>query len=61
VYPDLLPAKFTLEDAKRVRKQQGLSPKRASRMISTWKIRKYVFQISVLKKAQAYLDKTNKK
>ena len=50
MYPDLLPAKFTLEDAKRVRKQQGLSPKRASRMISTWKIRKYVFQNSVLKK-----------
>jgi hypothetical protein len=37
---------FTIEDAKRVRKQQGLDAGRAARMIATWKARKYVFQIS---------------
>ena len=45
---ELLPDEFTIEDAKRVRKQQGLDAGRAARMIATWKARKYVFQISVL-------------
>ena len=42
VFLDLLPAKFTLVDAKRVRQQQGLSPERASRLSSptTWLRRK---------------------
>ena len=43
---ELLPDEFTIEDAKRVRKQQGLDAGRAARMIATWKARKYVFQIS---------------
>ena len=43
---DLLPDEFTLDDAKRVRMQQGMSTDRTMKMISTWKSRQYVFQIS---------------
>ena len=43
---DLLPEEFTLEDAKRVRRQMGMDTERAIKMIRTWKSREYVFQIS---------------
>ena len=43
---ELLPDEFTVEDAKRVRQQQGLDTKRTNQMISTWKSRSYVCQIS---------------
>ena len=37
---------FWGDDAKRVRQQQGLEASRAGKMISTWKTRKHVIQIS---------------
>ncbi|MBQ5937800.1 MAG: hypothetical protein IJL50_08175 [Bacteroidaceae bacterium] len=45
---ELLPDEFTLEDAKRVRMQQGLGNegRRCQRMLSNWKSRGYVTQIS---------------
>lgn len=43
---ELLPDTFTIDDAKRVCQQQGKDAKRASKMISTWKSRDYVIQIS---------------
>ena len=43
---DFLPETFTLDDAKRVRQQNGLEAGRAKKMISTWKSREYVIQIS---------------
>ena len=43
---DYLPETFTLEDAKRMRLQLGMNAERAGKMISTWKTRKYVIQIS---------------
>ena len=43
---ELLPDEFTLEDAKRVRQQQGMDKERARQMISTWQTRGYVFQMS---------------
>ena len=56
---ELLPDEFTIEDAKRVRRQQGLDSGRASRMVATWKSRKYVFQISdfSFKKAPKFNNK----
>jgi hypothetical protein len=45
---ELLPDTFTLEDAKKVRRLQGLPEKGASHMISIWKNRKYISQISDL-------------
>ena len=39
---------FTLEDAKRVRRQAGLDTRRTSHMVSNWKLRKYISQISDL-------------
>ena len=56
---ELLPDEFTIEDAKRVRRQQGLDAGRAARMVATWKTRKYVFQISdfSFKKAPKFINK----
>ena len=56
---NLLELLFTIEDAKRVRKQQGLDAGRAARMIATWKARKYVFQISdfSFKKTPKFINK----
>jgi len=47
---ELLPDTFTVEDAVRVRQQQGLkaSNRDVSHMISIWKNREYVSQISDL-------------
>ena len=46
---ELLPEEFTLDDAKRVRQQQGLSNEasRANKMINTWISRGYVIQYTV--------------
>ena len=41
-----LPDVFTFEDARRVRRQQGLSDKGLRPMISNWKSRGYINQIS---------------
>jgi hypothetical protein len=56
---ELLPEQFTIEDAKRVRRQQGLDADRASKMVATWKSRKYVFQISdfSFKKSPKFINK----
>ena len=43
---ELLPDEFTIEDAKRVRQQQGKDTERTGNMISTWKKRHYVVQMA---------------
>ena len=43
---ELLPDKFTLEDAKRVRRQQGMDTEKTGNMVSTWKKRNYVVQMA---------------
>jgi hypothetical protein len=43
---ELLPDEFTLDDAIRVRRQQGLPDKGASHMVQMWKHRNYVSQIT---------------
>ena len=45
---ELLPDEFTLDDARRVRQQQGLSNegRKCRKMISQWVFRKYVLQIT---------------
>ena len=44
---ELLPAEFTIEDAKRVREQQGLNKDKANKMVSQWKSRGYILQLTV--------------
>ena len=62
---DLLPAEFTLDDARRVRVLQGLSDdkRKCSRMIRQWVYRKYVLQITdySFKKSNQYVTKGNQK
>ena len=43
---ELLADTFTIEDAKRIRRQQGMDTERAYSMILNWKSRKYIYQIS---------------
>ena len=43
---ELLPDTFTIEDAKRVRQQQGKGTEQAGNMVSTWKKRHYVVQMA---------------
>jgi hypothetical protein len=43
---EMLPDVFTLEDAKRVRRQQGMGIEKTGNMISTWKKRHYVVQMA---------------
>ena len=43
---ELLPETFTLEDARRVRQQQGLCSEKTANMVSTWKKRHYVVQMA---------------
>ncbi len=45
---ELLPDEFTAEDVRTIRQQQGLSTEQVSHMISNWKSRKYISQISDL-------------
>ena len=43
---ELLPDTFTIEDAKRVRRMQGMGTDKTGNMISTWKKRFYVVQMA---------------
>ena len=43
---ELLPDEFTIEDAKRVRRQQGMDTVKTGNMVSTWKKRHYVVQMA---------------
>ena len=43
---ELLPDEFTIEDAKRVRLQQGKGTDKTMNMVSTWKKRCYVVQMA---------------
>ena len=43
---EMLPDEFTLEDAKRVRRQQGMDTVNTAKMVRNWKSRGYVTQIS---------------
>lgn len=43
---ELLPDTFTIEDAARVRQQQGLDSKKTRNMISAWKNRQYILQMT---------------
>ena len=44
---ELLPDVFTLDDAKRVRQQQGMTTNNTSKMVSQWKSRGYILQLTV--------------
>ena len=44
---ELLPDEFTLEDAKRIRRQQGMGTSNTGKMISQWKSRGYILQLTV--------------
>ena len=44
---ELLPEVFSREDAERVRKQEGLGSKGTLKMISQWKTRGYILQLTV--------------
>ncbi len=44
---ELLPDVFTIEDAKRVRKQQGKGAENTGKMVSQWKSRGYILQLTV--------------
>jgi hypothetical protein len=43
---ELLPDEFTMDDARRVRQQEGMSADKAGNMVSTWKKRRYVVQMA---------------
>jgi hypothetical protein len=43
---ELLPEVFTIDDAKRVRQQQGMDTVKTGNMVSTWKKRHYVVQMA---------------
>ncbi len=43
---ELLPDTFTLDDAKRVRRLNGMDAKKASNMIAQWKSRRYILQMT---------------
>jgi hypothetical protein len=45
---EMLPDVFTLEDAKRVRRQAGMDTRRTSDMIYNWKSRQYIHQLSAI-------------
>ena len=53
---ELLPDEFTIEDVKRVRQEQGMSEKGTKKMVSQWKTRHYILQLTVdsFKKANKY-------
>ena len=44
---ELLPDVFTIEDARRVRRQQGKGSENTSKMVSQWKSRGYILQLTV--------------
>jgi hypothetical protein len=43
----LLPEVFSRDDADRIRKQEGLGSKGTAKMISQWKSRGYILQLTV--------------
>lgn len=53
---ELLPDEFTLDDAKRVRRQQGMDTENTRKMVSQWKSREYILQLTVdsFKKSEKY-------
>ena len=56
---EFLPDEFSVEDAKRVRRQLGMDTDRTIKMIRIWKSRHYVFQISdfSFKKSEKFKSK----
>ena len=56
---ELLPDEFTIEDAKRVRLQQGKGTDKTMNMVSTWKKRSYVVQMAdgSFKKTPKYINR----
>lgn len=56
---ELLPDEFTIEDAKRVRLQQGKGTDKTMNMVSTWKKRSYVVQMAdgSFKKTPKFINK----
>ena len=59
---ELLPDEFTLDDARRVRKQQGKDEQKTIFMIRNWMNRNYVIQNSEFsfEKSYKYKSKNNK-
>ena len=55
----LLPAEFTVEDARRVRLQQGMDAEHTLTMIRNWKSRHFVYQISDISFKKSTLTKKN--
>ena len=56
---ELLPDEFTIEDAKRVRLQQGMKTDNTGKMVSQWKSRGYILQLPVdsFKKATKFVKR----
>ena len=56
---ELLPEEFNIEDAKRVRRQQGMGTGNTGKMISQWKSRGYILQLTVdsFKKSPKFINK----
>ena len=56
---ELLPEQFTIEDAKRVRLKQGMKTEKTGKMVSQWKSRGYVLQLTVdsFKKSPKFINK----
>ena len=55
----LLPAEFTVEDARRIRLQQGMDAEHTLTMIRNWKSRHFVYQISDISFKKSTLTKKN--
>jgi hypothetical protein len=58
---DLLPATFTIEDARRIRTSRGMAIEKTGNMISTWKKRHYVVQMADGSYKKASISTPNKK
>ena len=56
---ELLPDEFTIEDAKRARLKQGMEAAKTGQMVSQWKSRGYILQLTVdsFKKAPKFINK----
>jgi len=56
---ELLPDEFTIEDAKRARLKQGMGTANTGKMISQWKTRGYILQLTVdsFKKSPKFINK----
>ena len=58
---DLLPATFTIEDARRIRTRRGMAIEKTGNLISTWKKRHYVVQMADGSYKKASISTPNKK